>query len=421
MGRLRDSLRSCSQCSDDRSTTRAVVALTTRKGHQLPVPNKLCFLSLSFLLFCLCELGACARPILAATPSCQRVEDCAVGETCVLGTCSADSGLASCENDDECDTAAGETCQSGLCGGGGGGGGSCTENAGCALTEFCNVNTGRCATLASGSCRQDSQCTNPAATLCNNGVVGSTAVGRCSECRTDADCNAESCLNGVCGGGGGGGDGGGDGGASSGGCDSQTAACTTISPGDFCLEPTGEPPLGTVECTDTDTCSAGFVCIAATDNSGNEVGVCLQECTIDGGGGGGGGGNECVESFDCFFVKLNSTCENGQCVCDEFLLSLICPEGIDTAICDCAGEGGGGGGGTGAGSCTDTSLTCSDVQLTDTNESISICTDSDGTPPAGAPTCSISIPCAANALCLFNGNAEICLETCTHDAVGGGG
>jgi len=126
-----------------------------------------------------------------------------------------------------------------------------------------------------------------------------------------------------CAGGGGGGGGGGE-------CAAPTE-CTEISGGAVCLQD-GGVPAGAASC-DADTgegCPTGTGPFGAQDEAGNQLCVCLVECTAGGGGGGGGGGDPTCTDGTCTAITGADVCLDGGGVpasaesCDG---DVTCPTG----------------------------------------------------------------------------------------------
>lgn len=261
--------------------------------------------------------SACGRPVGPA--ACTDPRDCAAGEACTAGTCTA-GGVTSCITDLDCDLASGDVCSQGACVPKDDvvGGGSCTATADCPITEFCNTATGVCAGLLAGWCRQDSQCTGET-NLCSNVTQGgSDFPGRCVACIEDADCDGGgTCLANTC--------------QQDGGCKANAS-----------------PVIGG-ECR----CDPGFLengagdCVASQAEGEGEGEPAEGEGEGEPAEGEGEGegepvtGETCASAGECFELHdINWTCEANQCICDEPWLDSICDGDFNLENCECGGGSG---------------------------------------------------------------------------------
>ena len=108
------------------------------------------------------------------TSTCRSNADCATGETCLDGSCMANSGeLEGCSMDADCDIAAGESCVGGVCSRSvlSETGDPCQVTTQCPMDQYCNSASMTCEALLEDWCREASQC-DASMPLCSSADPG---------------------------------------------------------------------------------------------------------------------------------------------------------------------------------------------------------------------------------------------------------
>jgi len=246
-----------------------------------------------------CISGTC-QAFAGTSGSCDDSFDCTGGHTCTTGTCLLDDGGA-CGGDSECVN----TCIGGTCQAYSGTAGTCDDSFDCTGAHTCT--TGSCLLDDCGACSDDSECVN----TCIGGSCQAFAgtSGSCDDsfdCTSGHTCNSGSCLlddNGAC---------------------SDDAECVNTCIGGSCLSYSGTSG----SCDDSADCQTGHTCVSGS-------------CLLDDGGS-CSSASECVN--DCLSGACGSCIAGSQAFTGAQTAGFVVPQGCEVLQVKMWGAGGGAGG-----------------------------------------------------------------------------